>query len=711
RRDPAPNLVLIEKNATAGAPFPGLHFASNPSLSDKTIERGPPRRPYRPCPHSGPEKAITARVPTNLPPRPRPRTPSRKFQIRLLEAPSGVRSGRKKRRSPDQQRPPSPSPSPRSALTSTPHPSSSFWRFWGFGMPSRRLPLSMVEGGEAFVHASEDEVMEIEHLLADTKYENTLEDDITYLNSADTEKYLMLENFPCSDEFYGISNTETPATAESDGQCLDSMLQHHDKDQTLHVIGNLPDGCSDYIFDDGFAEKRSNTHYDLSSGYCLGNLSSEYPQILEFDSAVDETLDLTNTVNLRNDGTSDQNALHSGDINIREVHDTFRGTCAQCAPAVDKQQLRQCIMFGLNSLMDLDYSYTNSKTELLSDENEDMIILSTNNLSEISCESLTSALDQTISVGKSLDKKQSDKDAVTAGILGADRFSFVELEGSDHALVTRKRKRKPTRRYIEESSEVKSREYTGKFGSISTCPQEKILHIRAHPQWKKSVPAELIFSEDSSSLSNNQMLCDVQPQRGRPRKIFTCVGFVWSLIFQLIDQVKDLKGKRGHGHNSIEHKTVYGSILSESADEDGILGSPRTRSDKCGARRKHHRLWTLTEVTKLIEGVSRYGVGRWTDIKRLLFSSSAYRTSVDLKDKWRNLLRASGAHVHGKKDFETRKKHLPGQVPQSVLRRVRDLAIIHPYPRKRKIRLPLLRPASADEAEDTPCSNMKTVHR
>lgn len=57
----------------------------------------------------------------------------------------------------------------------------------------------------------------------------------------------------------------------------------------------------------------------------------------------------------------------------------------------------------------------------------------------------------------------------------------------------------------------------------------------------------------------------------------------------------------------------------------------RTRSGKGVTRRKHHRLWTLSEVMKLIDGVSQYGVGRWTEIKRLLFSSSAYRTSVDLK--------------------------------------------------------------------------------
>lgn len=42
-------------------------------------------------------------------------------------------------------------------------------------------------------------------------------------------------------------------------------------------------------------------------------------------------------------------------------------------------------------------------------------------------------------------------------------------------------------------------------------------------------------------------------------------------------------------------------------------------------------MWTIAEVRDLIDGVSQYGVGKWTEIKKLLFSSSAHRTPVDLK--------------------------------------------------------------------------------
>lgn len=65
-----------------------------------------------------------------------------------------------------------------------------------------------------------------------------------------------------------------------------------------------------------------------------------------------------------------------------------------------------------------------------------------------------------------------------------------------------------------------------------------------------------------------------------------------------------------------------------SDSEDDCLTKRRSKTND---RRKHQRMWTITEVTNLVDGISEYGVGRWTDIKRLLFSSSAYRTPIDLR--------------------------------------------------------------------------------
>jgi hypothetical protein len=52
---------------------------------------------------------------------------------------------------------------------------------------------------------------------------------------------------------------------------------------------------------------------------------------------------------------------------------------------------------------------------------------------------------------------------------------------------------------------------------------------------------------------------------------------------------------------------------------------------KRGLTRKHHRAWTLCEVVKLVDGVARFGAGKWSEIRKLSFASYSYRTSVDLK--------------------------------------------------------------------------------
>lgn len=66
-----------------------------------------------------------------------------------------------------------------------------------------------------------------------------------------------------------------------------------------------------------------------------------------------------------------------------------------------------------------------------------------------------------------------------------------------------------------------------------------------------------------------------------------------------------------------------------SSDDNNNIGLPTMQGG--GLRRKHHRAWTLSEVTQLVEGVAKYGAGKWSEIKKLSFSSHSYRTPVDLK--------------------------------------------------------------------------------
>ncbi|XVE96640.1 hypothetical protein REPUB_Repub02eG0240100 [Reevesia pubescens] len=201
--------------------------------------------------------------------------------------------------------------------------------------------------------------------------------------------------------------------------------------------------------------------------------------------------------------------------------------------------------------------------------------------------------------------------------------SFKVTKGG--TLLGQKRLRKPTRRYIEEFSR-----------NSTTSGKNKRLKVRSQ-EVLPQVPSETL------------------PWRGRPKKIVP----------------------------KLEVESDCGISASESEEERKKTKRSKTACD----RRKHQRMWTLTEVIKLVDGIAQYGVGRWTDIKRLLFASSAYRTPVDLRDKWRNLLRSSSAHKHNRREVENNLKHSVRPLPKPVVCRIRELATIHPYPKVRGLKI------------------------
>ncbi len=49
----------------------------------------------------------------------------------------------------------------------------------------------------------------------------------------------------------------------------------------------------------------------------------------------------------------------------------------------------------------------------------------------------------------------------------------------------------------------------------------------------------------------------------------------------------------------------------------------------------------MEETEALVAGVEACGNGKWADIKKLGFHAIDGRSAVDLKDKWRNLLRVA----------------------------------------------------------------------
>ncbi|XP_028776056.1 uncharacterized protein LOC114732852 [Neltuma alba] len=219
----------------------------------------------------------------------------------------------------------------------------------------------------------------------------------------------------------------------------------------------------------------------------------------------------------------------------------------------------------------------------------------------------------------------------------------VSADECQTAAVREKRCRKPTLRYIEEFSNLSSKEKV-----LNSATNNKPLSLVSHHKLRRIRFRALrhIPGKNSDSQTSDMALPELQVH------------------------------KRCLQNEELEYDEE--SIASESEDE--CVTPKRYRKND---RRKHQRMWTLSEVIKLVDGISEYGVGRWTDIKRVLFSSSSYRTPIDLRDKWRNLLRASSAHKFNSKETEQKQQHALRSLPSSVLRRVYELAKIHPYPRER----------------------------
>ncbi|XP_042476070.1 uncharacterized protein LOC122057831 isoform X2 [Macadamia integrifolia] len=536
-----------------------------------------------------------------------------------------------------------------------------------------------VEEDGSFLCASEDDVMEVEHLFVEPKNDKVLVDNILCFNP----------DIPGTQD----SNTTQGGKVESKFEFLDGVLNGVDGEGDLHITNVLSTMCDEYLL-----------------GSCLGDMGLE-SQSSEWSGRNCHTPVLselsTSTIPVP-ESSSDPNARLLDKISLYDLHETFRSTFGRETSVSDKQWLKRRISFGLQNLVELENVSSLLECGVQTNENEGNIFTSCSGSSGRMRQLSTDAQGSKIrSLGRGVEGENlaAGVELVTtsteSGNVGVELLDLGDGEG---LLLRRKRLRKPTRRYIEESSALKSRCYSGKLDTPMVSSRDKFLPDKSHSQHQRKgfgAPS-LVCRQDYLGGSGIQVPFGLRARKGRPKKSRCISGY-------------DCDSNKEDELPSVPHRNSVTETAAESQDDISDDCVPTIKTVKRGMRRKHHRLWTLSEVIKLIDGVSRYGVGRWTEIKRLLFSSSAYRTSVDLKDKWRNLLRASCAQLQSKREVEGR-KNACRPIPQSVLRRVSELAIIYPYPRQRKSNLsfatPIAAPITSAPNSDTPMSRSgRIVHR
>lgn len=205
----------------------------------------------------------------------------------------------------------------------------------------------------------------------------------------------------------------------------------------------------------------------------------------------------------------------------------------------------------------------------------------------------------------------------------------------------------------------------------------------------KSIENGLGHNLQLAKASQDEMLedgcCNSQPDKTRDSEILEVDHFGSDLDDASKDKVVEAlpapsKDSPTEIKKANEMRFTSGHELGEDQDprhtdssghDTDVVLSPGAKGGS--TRRKHHRAWTLTEVVKLVDGVAKFGPGKWSEIKRLSFSSVAYRTSVDLKDKWRNLLKASFAALPSQTGGNPQKNG-SAPLPVPILLKVRELA-------------------------------------
>lgn len=530
--------------------------------------------------------------------------------------------------------------------------------------------------------ASEDEPVVLEHLLVEPGCKEDWVSGLLDLDAFQIEKNFNIEDISCTFEYDQIKlDTDAVQTKLTKGEGKSPEFPSEVSQET--EIG----GCDEYHFDSNHADKahRLDTGSCKESS-CLGNvgLENECQSVHKIDSG-ELLVKLSSTcISGRKDTNNHHSLLDQAAAN--ELDEAFKNISGHETLLIDKNWQKKHDLYGLENYVGFDGGLNLMKFEEMSTESDGKTVFSSIvDYCASSTHPVTGSLnDKSISGEQQMKRKRVDGcESLKTSTSDVTKIEFCSLDEVDRPepLVSPKRSRKPPKRYIEESLEYESKSSNKKCG-IGKRSKDRILHDR-YPKYKWQNAEQVVYEDDSFNGGCIQVPFGLPMEKELPHPKKNKPSLVRSS-----EESKDNRLLEQSERLEIE------PLLLESPEdfsEDECVA--RSYTAKGSSRRKRHISWTTEEVVKLVDGVSQCGVGRWTEIKRLLFSSSSHRTSVDLKDKWRNLLRASCAQLQIKEKVEQGRKQATNFVPESILWRVRELAVIYPYPRESRSKVSCTVPA------------------
>lgn len=170
---------------------------------------------------------------------------------------------------------------------------------------------------------------------------------------------------------------------------------------------------------------------------------------------------------------------------------------------------------------------------------------------------------------------------------------------------------------------------------------------------------------------------ETDSRRGARRRVHPVSKFIGEEVCWTPNDNDDNDGARertrrgGRGGRSGNRVGRGRGRTPASSRRNDAASAANARSDVINKRRKQHKPWSIEETKALVRGVEICGGGKWADIKRLGFREISSRSPVDLKDKWRNLLRVA---LLPTEQIRLKKADNRHNLPIELLQRVKELA-------------------------------------
>ncbi|CAN7130157.1 unnamed protein product [Brassica rapa subsp. narinosa] len=480
------------------------------------------------------------------------------------------------------------------------------------------------------------------------------------------------------------SDNVEPSTEQlsSQPEYSEELLQKAKQDERLVMVSTPPDANIQFCNENNMFDEDQVHHeplpfsLDVQNGCDVNQTNTVEP------SCPKETALPASAASQKPDFALVRGEICLNDLPIKALQETFRATFGRETTVKDKTWLKRRITMGLTKSFDVpttNLTIKDNKLVGIKDKSSDVADVRDTNVKEAPSSSAYHVNGHSNASGRSL---------------GVNHYWATEDFSSEERAA--KRVRKPTRRYIEEletddKSVVTSKDQRlsekSEVRSMSVSSGKRVTVTRVVPLGGSEVEVPYVSHVRRSRPRENFMALmechtsclEAKGSAGESNLLNSEVVSPGSVVNSASGPIqKELAAS--HNNNSDEHiaaeadQDVEADHLDSSgnsSDEYNNTGAPMMQGG--GLRRKHHRAWTLTEVTTLVEGVSKYGAGKWSEIKKFSFSSHSHRTSVDLKDKWRNLLRASFAQSPSN-TMGSFKKHGSMHIPVEILLQVRELA-------------------------------------